>query len=720
MSELKITGNPTPTVGKAEFYSVNQLLSNAIPTKIFDGSKPNAFEYPVEWSVHILENGRWIQKEENDKTGNKVSYTFIQKSLERKGIRILAKRGNQVARLDIKPHKAESPKIESIEFLDRNGNKPIKPFAYGQTLKARVHCLHMEKRTVYATLWEDDAAGAGHDKANEKNKMKTLPGTVKGGIADIDFVLEPDFAKIANAIKAKGDADEGKTHEYYVTAEILNKKTASKNTNVANPNYKDTTTTTTKPAAPKKETPAQKKGPSKKQEKEKEKEKSIGDGIIDWLEGILKVNPIVAPNPEAPTGNNPLKTGESGKNPKDDKKDDKKSACPNCDKPVTAEELKKIFTDADSATLQKAADAYTKYMKDLGMNTCWNKAHFFAQAVVESGLKLKAKEGENFNWYYQGLIDTFKAFRTEQGKINAKKWGRAIKDRKDPKAVDVSLENQKNIANWAYSPDSLKGKELGNTQENDGWDFRGKGVIQLTGRSAYEYANTYTKKEGADIITHSDLVATDISIAVLSSMAFWKWKKISDLTDGNSNTKSVSLKVGSDIDGSHDKKQKAFSNSTSTTFKTGQCEFKKGNKTPATGTVTIRLVRKWQTTISTIGEFTIDGSDIKGYFLEEKGPDTTVSGLEQRIPIGTYNLKWHNGTKQKGVLKLYNNSVSEARAILIHSGNKAADTEGCLLAGSSKSTDYVGGSKDKLKEINDYVTLKGIDGAKIIITANYE
>ena len=102
---------------------------------------------------------------------------------------------------------------------------------------------------MYATLWEDDVAGAGHDKANEKNKMKTLPGTVKGGIADIDFVLEPDFAKIADAVKAKGDADEGKTHEYYVTAEILNKKTASKNTNVANPGYKDTTA---KPAAPKK------------------------------------------------------------------------------------------------------------------------------------------------------------------------------------------------------------------------------------------------------------------------------------------------------------------------------------------------------------------------------------------------------------------------------------------------------------------------------------
>ncbi|TRX36198.1 hypothetical protein FNW52_09235 [Flavobacterium sp. ZT3R18] len=324
MSELKITGNPTPVVGKEEFYSVNQLLANSIPTKNLDGSKPNPFEYPVEWSVHILENGKWRKTKENDKKGIKVTYKFIQQSLERKGIRILAKRGDQVARLDVKPHKAESPKIDSIEFLDKNGKKPTKPFAYGQTLKARVHCLHMENRRVYATLWEDDAAGAGHNKANEKNKMKTLHGTVKGGIADIDFVLEPDFAKIANAIKAKGDSSEGKTHEYYVTAEILNKKTASKNTNVANPDDKVTKAkpaTPPKPAAPKKQTPAQKKGPSKKQKKEK----SIGDDVIDWWEGLFKVKPIIVPNPQAPTGNNPLKTGEADKNPKEDKKEG-----PNC------------------------------------------------------------------------------------------------------------------------------------------------------------------------------------------------------------------------------------------------------------------------------------------------------------------------------------------------------------------------------------------------------
>ncbi len=135
--------------------------------------------------------------------------------------------------------------------------------------------------------------------------------------------------------------------------------------------------------------------------------------------------------------------------------------------------------------------------------------------------------------------------------------------------------------------------------------------------------------------------------------------------------------------------------------------------------VIIRLERKWETDNSTIGEFTIDETDIDGYILEEKGPSTTVSGIEQRVPVGTYNLIWHNGTKFKDVLKLYNDDVPVGRAILIHAGNSALDTEGCLLPGTSKSTDWVSGSKAKLKEINDYVKEVGIEDAKIVITENF-
>jgi predicted chitinase len=485
MSELKITGNTAPVVGKEESYSVNQLLPSSIPTEILNGSKPNPFEFPVEWSVHVLENGKWIKKEENNKTGNKVSYKFTQKSLERKGIRILAKKGEQTARLDVKPHNAESPKIDSIEFLDKNGNKPTKPFAYGQILKARVHCLHMERRTVYATLWEDDAAGAGHNKANEKNKMKTLPGTVKGGIADIDFVLEPDFAKIANAVKAKGNADEGKTHEYYVTAEILNKKTASTNTNVANPSYKDTTA---KPGTPKKETPAQKKGPSKKQEKEK----SIGDEITDWWEGLFKVKPIVAPNPKPPTGNNPLKVGEPDKNPKDEKKEEKKKGKCFCNRDITPDEL-------------------TKMVKNIRDNTYY--------------------DGKTITFYHDDKLFYLYA-NVPKSERTFKKFAEVINKAFDKYEITTCARKIHFLSNMYVETMYFTATREGKGTSGFRYDpYRGRGFQHLTWEDNYK---KYKKETGIDIINDYEKVADDLNIAADTGAWYWKKMGLNDYADKDS------------------------------------------------------------------------------------------------------------------------------------------------------------------------------------------
>ena len=250
MSDFKITGNPNPVVGKEEFYTISNALNPLFPHAT---APKSAFDTPVLWSVHVLEYGRWRKTKENDKTGDKVSYKFLQRSLERNGIRIMASKGDQVARIDIQAQPADKPKIESIELIDKSGKKVSAPLSYGQTLKARVHCLHMERRKVYVTLWEDDAKGAGHNKANEKNMLEMRSGIVKDGIVDIDFLLKPSFAKIAKMSK-----DEGKIHEYYVTTDFDDKKLASKNVNVNDVEtpvapYKGKTTTP--PQQPTKTTP---------------------------------------------------------------------------------------------------------------------------------------------------------------------------------------------------------------------------------------------------------------------------------------------------------------------------------------------------------------------------------------------------------------------------------------------------------------------------------
>ena len=262
--------------------------------------------------------------------------------------------------------------------------------------------------------------------------------------------------------------------------------------------------------------------------------------------------------------------------------------CPNCDKPVTADDLKTIFPNASEANRKIVADTYSKYMKDLGMNTCWNKAHFFAQAKIESGDALSLKEGEGFNYYWESLIGTFGAFKTKEGREKAKLWGRAIRDRRDPKAVDVPKETQIKIANYAYSPPAAKAKELENTEPNDGWNFRGRGLIQVTGKGFYKYCNPYTLKyNNIDVIKNPDAIGQSIDLAVSSGMIFFKWKGINTLANTTKDVKgkicplvgkNADKTIGSKKSTNYDEKQKAFTDITSVVFKIDSCKFGKGDE----------------------------------------------------------------------------------------------------------------------------------------------
>lgn len=60
----------------------------------------------------------------------------------------------------------------------------------------------------------------------------------------------------------------------------------------------------------------------------------------------------------------------------------------------------------------------------------------------------------------------------------------------------------------------------GNKQPNDGWVFRGRGGIQLTGRGTYQRFADYIKRP--DIMTNPDLIAKDIELAAHSSAWYWK------------------------------------------------------------------------------------------------------------------------------------------------------------------------------------------------------
>ncbi|QZA70734.1 endolysin [Erwinia phage AH04] len=64
-----------------------------------------------------------------------------------------------------------------------------------------------------------------------------------------------------------------------------------------------------------------------------------------------------------------------------------------------------------------------------------------------------------------------------------------------------------------------KGPALGNTKPEDGWDYRGRGLFQLTGKSNYE---AFKKASGIDVVSHPELVSEDPNVMAESAVWFLK------------------------------------------------------------------------------------------------------------------------------------------------------------------------------------------------------
>ena len=109
--------------------------------------------------------------------------------------------------------------------------------------------------------------------------------------------------------------------------------------------------------------------------------------------------------------------------------------------------------------------------------------HFFAQVAHETG-DFRAFS-ENLNYSADRLLAVFpKYFKSNAAAL---KYGR----------------NPEAIANIVYADRMGNGDEA----SGDGWKYRGRGALQLTGKSNYQAFSDFLKKP--EIMENPDLVATD-------------------------------------------------------------------------------------------------------------------------------------------------------------------------------------------------------------------
>ena len=76
-------------------------------------------------------------------------------------------------------------------------------------------------------------------------------------------------------------------------------------------------------------------------------------------------------------------------------------------------------------------------------------------------------------------------------------------------------------------------KDLGNIQKGDGFKFRGRGYIQVTGRANY---TLLSKDMRIDFVNNPDMLSQEAN-AMISAVWYWNKHKLNSLADLNDITK---------------------------------------------------------------------------------------------------------------------------------------------------------------------------------------
>jgi len=160
----------------------------------------------------------------------------------------------------------------------------------------------------------------------------------------------------------------------------------------------------------------------------------------------------------------------------------------------------------------KVVEQIPGIQEKFGLTTELRLAHFLAQAGHESGGFRVVNE--NLNYSAKGLQGIFKKYFPSE----------AI-------ALDYAKKPQK-IANRVY------GGRMGNGNEasGDGFKFRGRGYIQLTGRDNY---TAFGKSIDKPIEETPDLVATEYALA--SAAWFWSKNGLNKIADTGATDAAVTM-----------------------------------------------------------------------------------------------------------------------------------------------------------------------------------
>ena len=175
----------------------------------------------------------------------------------------------------------------------------------------------------------------------------------------------------------------------------------------------------------------------------------------------------------------------------------------------------------DGKWLEPLLETFEKY----DISTPKRQACFIGQAMHESGGFKNLVE--NLNYSAQGLMRT---------------WASRFPDLD---TADKYAHNAEKIANKVYSG------RMGNTEDGDGFAYRGRGIFQLTGKENYKNCSDGI---GVDLIANPELLQ-EPRCASLSAGWYWNKRNLNQYAD-TMDIETITKKINGGTIGLDDRKAK--------------------------------------------------------------------------------------------------------------------------------------------------------------------
>ena len=79
----------------------------------------------------------------------------------------------------------------------------------------------------------------------------------------------------------------------------------------------------------------------------------------------------------------------------------------------------------------------------------------------------------------------------------------------------------------------------GSPESGDGWKYRGRGLIMITGRYNYSQCSEYLYSDSNILINRPELLSEDKEVAILSALWFWQKHNLQDISSIRESTRII-------------------------------------------------------------------------------------------------------------------------------------------------------------------------------------